>query len=197
VTLTSIESRASALAERIRSLRLQRGWTLEQMSKNSGVAISTLSKIENGLSSPTYDVLLRLAHGFQLDVAELFAPAQEHMGAGRRTIERKGNGEKHETPLYDHLVLCSQLANKRIMPFISKIKAHDVEVNEGWSSHAGEEFVYVLSGTIELHTEFYQPTVLEPGDCFYIDSRMKHRVINHGPEQATVLWISTRPDHLK
>ncbi|WP_300647528.1 XRE family transcriptional regulator [Paenalcaligenes sp.] len=197
MTLTSIESRASALAERIRSLRLQRGWTLEQMSKNSGVAISTLSKIENGLSSPTYDVLLRLAHGFQLDVAELFAPAQEHMGAGRRTIERKGNGEKHETPLYDHLVLCSQLANKRIMPFISKIKAHDVEVNEGWSSHAGEEFVYVLSGTIELHTEFYQPTVLEPGDCFYIDSRMKHRVINHGPEQATVLWISTRPDHLK
>lgn len=197
MTLTSIESRASALAERIRSLRLQRGWTLEQMSKNSGVAISTLSKIENGLSSPTYDVLLRLAHGFQLDVAELFAPAQEHMGAGRRTIERKGNGEKHETPLYDHLVLCSQLANKRIMPFISKIKAHDVEVNEGWSSHAGEEFVYVLSGTIELHTEFYQPTVLGPGDCFYIDSRMKHRVINHGPEQATVLWISTRPDHLK
>lgn len=197
MTLTSIETRASALAERIRSLRLQRGWTLEQMSKNSGVAISTLSKIENGLSSPTYDVLLRLAHGFQLDVAELFAPAQEHMGAGRRTIERKGNGEKHETPLYDHLVLCSQLANKRIMPFISKIKAHDVEVNEGWSSHAGEEFVYVLSGTIELHTEFYQPTVLEPGDCFYIDSRMKHRVINHGPEQATVLWISTRPDHLK
>lgn len=194
MTLSAIESGATALADRLRSLRLQRGWTLDQASKASGVAPSSLSKIENGLSSPTYDVLLRLARGFNLDVAELFVPAQEHMGAGRRTIERKGNGERHETPMYEHLVLCSQLANKRMMPFITRIKARGVTPNEGWSRHEGEEFVYVLSGEIELHTEFYQPATLSPGDCFYIDSRMQHRVINATDEDATVMWISTKPE---
>ncbi|MGG4605560.1 helix-turn-helix domain-containing protein [Paenalcaligenes sp. Me131] len=195
MTYSDVQASVSALAERIRSLRQHHGWTLEQASRATGVASSSLSKIENGLSSPTYDVLLRLARGFQVDIAELFAPPQEHMGAGRRTIERAGNGERHDTPMYEHRVLCSQLANKLIMPFISRIKAHDIDPQEGWSRHEGEEFVYVLSGSIELHTEFYQPVTLHQGDCFYIDSRMLHRVINHGNEgDAEVMWISTKAE---
>lgn len=188
------QSSESALAERLRMLRAQRGWTLGQTSKASGVAASTLSKIENGLMSPTYDVLLKLASGLDIDLAELFTPARDHMGAGRRSIERKGQGEIHETPLYHHRVLCSQLSHKRMMPFFTQIKAHHVNDIEGWSRHEGEEFVYVLSGSIELHTEYYEPEILETGDCFYIDSRMRHRVINHNGSQAEVLWVSTKPD---
>ncbi|TEA78362.1 XRE family transcriptional regulator [Allopusillimonas ginsengisoli] len=184
----------SALAERLKTLRLQRGWTQGQTGKASGVATSTLSKIENGLMSPTYDVLLKLAHGLGVDIAELFAPAQAHMGAGRRSIERKGHGEIHETPLYHHQLLCSQLSHKRMMPFHTRIKTHQLEDSEGWSHHDGEEFVYVLSGAIELHTEYYQPEILHAGDCFYIDSRMRHRVVNRGAEDAQVLWVSTRLD---
>ena len=185
----------SALADRLRSLRQQRGWTLGQTSKASGVATSTLSKIENGLMSPTYDILLKLANGLELDVAELFSPAQAHMGAGRRSIERQGKGDIHETPMYKHRILCSQLSHKRIMPFFTQIKKHTLQDDaEGWSCHEGEEFVYVLSGSIELHTEYYQPEILNEGDCFYIDSRMRHRVINHSKTIAEVLWISTQPD---
>jgi transcriptional regulator with XRE-family HTH domain len=194
VTNPEVHPSETALAGRIRSLRQQRGWTLGQASQATGVAPSSLSKIENGLTSPTYDVLLRIARGFNVDVAELFTPAQDHMGAGRRTIERAGNGELHDTPMYEHRVLCSQLANKRIMPFISRIKSHEIDPREGWSRHDGEEFVYVLKGSIELHTEFYQPAILHQGDCFYIDSRMLHRVINHGEEDAEVMWISTNPE---
>lgn len=184
----------SALADRLRDLRMQRGWTLGLTSKASGVATSTLSKIENGLMSPTYDILLKLAKGLDLDVAELFAPAQAHMGAGRRSIERQGHGEIHETPMYHHQLLCSQLSHKRMMPFFTRIKARTVGENEGWSQHEGEEFVYVLRGAIELHTEYYQPALLAEGDCFYIDSRMRHRVINQGPSDAEVLWVSTKPE---
>ena len=194
VTDNATLSSESALAERLRMLRAQRGWTLGQTSKASGVAASTLSKIENGLMSPTYDVLLRLASGLDIDLAELFTPARDHMGAGRRSIERKGEGEIHETPLYHHRVLCSQLSHKRMMPFFTQIKAHHVSDNEGWSRHEGEEFVYVLSGSIELHTEYYEPEILEAGDCFYIDSRMRHRVINRDGAQAEVLWVSTKPE---
>ncbi len=163
---TVVKEQQSALAGRLKALRLQRGWTQGQAGKASGISTSTLSKIENGLISPTYDVLLNLAHGLGVDVAELFVPAQAHMGAGRRSIERAGQGNLHDTPLYHHRLLCSQLANKRMMPFDSRIKAWTLEANEGWSRHEGEEFVYVLEGEIELHTEFYQPETLQAGDCF-------------------------------
>ncbi|WP_066457634.1 helix-turn-helix domain-containing protein [Castellaniella caeni] len=190
---TQVRERQSALAGRLKSLRLQRGWTQGQAGEASGVSVSALSKIENGLVSPTYDVLLRLAHGLGVDIAELFVPAQAHMGAGRRSIERAGQGELHDTPLYRHQLLCSQLAHKSMMPFRSVIKAFSLAPDEGWSRHDGEEFVYVLAGAIELHTEYYQPVTLSAGDCFYIDSRMRHRVINAGAHESEVLWLSTTP----
>lgn len=192
---STVQQRESALAERLKYLRLQRSWTQGQVSKASGVAVSTLSKIENGLMSPTYDVLLRLAHGLDVDVAELFAPAQAHMGAGRRSIERAGQGEIHKTPMYHHELLCTQLSHKSMMPFRTRILARQIAPDEGWSQHEGEEFVYVLNGEVELHTEFYQPEVLKAGDCFYIDSRMRHRVVNSSDQDAEVLWVSTEPQN--
>jgi len=180
------------LPQRLRQLRNDRGWTLEQTGKASGIAASTLSKIENGLISPTYDVLLRLAAGLDLDLSELFAPASHSMGVGRRVIERKGDGKAHPTPYYDHLLLCAQLSHKRMMPFRTRINAFDIKETEGWSQHDGEEFVYVLKGQIVLHTEFYEPEVLGEGDSFYIDSRMRHKLVNATAEPAEVLWVTTQ-----
>ena len=57
----------------MRSLRRDRGWTLETASARTGLSRSSLSKIENGRMSPTYDALLKLAGGFAIDVAELVA----------------------------------------------------------------------------------------------------------------------------
>lgn len=193
LSIDAVKERQSALAERLKSLRLRRGWTQGQAGDASGVSASAWSKIENGLMSPTYDVLLRLAHGLGVDVAELFVPAREHMGAGRRSIERAGEGEIHETPMYRHRLLCSQLSHKRMMPFRSTIKARDLAADEGWSRHEGEEFVYVLEGAVELHTEYYRSVILGAGDCFYIDSRMRHRLVNAGPRDAEVLWLSMAP----
>lgn len=191
---TLAQAQRSALAERLKTLRLQRGLTQGQVTQASGISTPTLSKIENGQLSPTYDVLLRLAHGLQVDIAELFVTAQSHMGAGRCSIERQGAGEIHDTPFYHHRLLCSQLANKKMMPFVSRIKKHRVKGEEGWSHHEGEEFVYVLAGQVQLHTEFYQPVTLNQGEGFYIDSRMRHRVISVSEHDAEVLWVSTTPE---
>jgi len=197
LNVAAVKEQQSALAGRLKALRLERGWTQGQAGKASGISTSALSKIENGLVSPTYDVLLRLAHGLGVDVAELFAPPQAQMGAGRRSIERAGQGSVHDAPLYRHRLLCAQLAHKRMMPFDSRIKAWTLAPDEGWSRHEGEEFVYVLEGEIELHTEFYRPEVLKPGDCFYIDSRMGHRIVNKSAIEARVLWVSTTPGELE
>ncbi|CAM5206667.1 Transcriptional regulator with XRE-family HTH domain OS=Castellaniella defragrans OX=75697 GN=HNR28_001860 PE=4 SV=1 [Castellaniella defragrans] len=188
------QAQKSELADRLKVLRQRGGLTQGQVAAAGGISTSTLSKIENGQLSPTYDVLLRLAHGLGVDVAELFVNAQSHMGAGRCSIEREGRGEIHDTPFYHHRLLCSQLANKQMMPFVSRIKKHHVHRDEGWSRHEGEEFVYVLRGVIELHTEFYRPATLKEGESFYIDSRMGHRVISLSEEDAEILWVSTTPD---
>ncbi|MHC8944933.1 XRE family transcriptional regulator [Advenella incenata] len=183
------------LMQRLRAVRQANDLTLEQAGRACGIAASTLSKIENGLMSPTYDVLQKLAIGLSLDVSELFTPAREPMGAGRCVVDRAGQGKVHKTRYYEHLLLCSQLSHKRILPFLTRITARDLTAFSDWNRHEGEEFVYVISGQIQLHTEFYSEATLGPGDSFYIDSRMGHRCISVSQEDAQVLWMATqRPE---
>src|ERR1035437_6005459 len=100
-------SSEALLGQRIRAQRNQLGWTLEQASQATGLARSTLSKIENGLMSPTYDALIKLAAGLNIDISELFESVETVSGSGRRSISRKGSGQNHHTPYYDHVLLCN------------------------------------------------------------------------------------------
>jgi transcriptional regulator with XRE-family HTH domain len=185
----------SELGPRVRGLRSQKGWTLESAARATGLARSTLSKIENGQMSPTYDALLKLAQGFAVDISELFEPhAAEGAGAtgsGRRSITRAGQGQPLPTPVYQHLLLCNDLSNKLMTPFHSSVTARAFEDFADWDRHAGEELLYVLQGEVELFTEFYEPERLGVGDCAYLDSRMGHRVISRSAEDAQLLWVST------
>ena len=62
------------LGQRVRELRKARHWTLEQAAQQAGLARSTLSKIENGQMSPTYEALKKLAEGLAISVPQLFTP---------------------------------------------------------------------------------------------------------------------------
>ena len=185
----------SELGQRIRGLRSQKEWTLDSAARATGLARSTLSKIENGQMSPTYDALLKLAQGFAVDISELFEPhAPEPVnaaGSGRRSISRAGSGQALPTPVYQHLLLCNDLSNKLMTPFHSTVTARAFEDFADWDRHAGEELIYVLQGVVELFTEFYEPERLRVGECAYLDSRMGHRVISRSKQDAQVLWVST------
>ncbi|PWV59123.1 helix-turn-helix domain-containing protein [Plasticicumulans acidivorans] len=183
----------TALGQRLRQLRQQRDWTLAQTAEACGVARSTLSKIENAQMSPTYDVLLRLADGFAVDVSELFTPAAHALGAARRSLTRAGEGQPHRARGYAHRLLCTDLAHKHMEPFVSRITVHLDDAPEDWSRHAGEEFIYVLAGHVRVFTEFYAPADLGPGDAYYLDSRMGHRVVSLNADDAEVLWVATHP----
>src|SRR5438105_1908289 len=97
----------AALGQRLRSLRAARHWTLGKASDATGLARSTLSKIENGLMSPTYDALTRLAAGFNIDVSELFSNGNERVAIGRRSVCRRGDGKVHATQCYEYALLCN------------------------------------------------------------------------------------------
>ncbi len=61
--------------------------------------------------------------------------------------------------------------------------------------HSGEEYIYVLEGRVKVHTEFYDPVILEPGESIYIDSNMGHAyVAADGCEEATVLGVCSSND---
>src|SRR6056297_396180 len=90
------------LGERVRELRKARKWTLEQAARQAGLARSTLSKIENGQMSPTYDALKKLATGLSISIPQLFTPPQAEQANGRLAVTKSGEGAAQATVTYEH-----------------------------------------------------------------------------------------------
>jgi transcriptional regulator with XRE-family HTH domain len=179
------------LGERLRKARRDSGWTLGDASERTGVARSTLSKIENGMTSPTFDILQKIVIGLSLDLVDLFDSRPHAAPPGRRSITRRGEGSRHPTRTYGLELLATDLVGKQFLPFKARIVARRLEDFEVWGRHEGEEFLLVLSGEVIVHTEFYAPARLVAGDSAYFDSRMGHAVISVSDEDAEVLWVSS------
>ncbi len=179
------------LGERVRELRKSRGWTLEQAASQAGLARSTLSKIENGQMSPTFDALKKLAVGLEITVPQLFTPPRDPRVSGRMAVTKTGDGQAHPTATYEHELLASALTKKTMLPYRARVRARSFEEFDGWVRHDGEEFLYVLTGEIRLITEFYEPVDMRRGDSAYYDASMGHNVISISQDDATILWVTS------
>ena len=178
----------------LRSLRKRKQLTLADVSTRTGLPISTLSKIETGKMSLSYDKLARLSAGLEVEIAQLFeSDAESTITAvhGRRSITRAGGGIAVETENYSHLYPGSDLLNKRLVPIVAEPHAQSIAEFGELIRHPGEEFVYVLDGTVDLHTDLYAPVRLEAGDSMYFDSGMGHAYIAVGLKRCRVLSICT------
>lgn len=179
------------LARRVRELRQARRWTLEQAAAAIGLARSTLSKIENGQMSPTYEALKKLAEGLGISVPQLFTPPSTAQITGRMAVTKGGEGVTHLTTTYEHELLANGLSPKKMLPYRARIRARSIEEFAGWVRHDGEEFLLVLTGIVRLFTEFYTPVELRRGDSAYYDATMGHNLISVSAEDATVLWVTS------
>lgn len=179
------------LGERVREIRKARDWTLEEAARRSGLARSTLSKIENAQMSPTFDAVQKLARGLGIDVPQLFTPSTGDKVMGRRTITRTGEGGVHPTSTYEHEMLASEITRKKMLPYKAVIRARSFEEFGQWVRHGGEEFLLVLSGSVQLLTELYAPVDLRTGDSAYYDASMGHCVISTSADDATILWVTS------
>ena len=178
------------LGWRVRDLRKARNWTLEQAAQQAGLARSTLSKIENGQMSPTYDALKKLAVGLDISVPQLFTPPVKDQINGRMVITKNGQGTAHATATYEHELLADGLTKKQMLPYRARVRARSIDEFDGWVRHDGEEFLYVLTGVIRLYTEFYEPIEMRRGDTAYYDASMGHNVVSLSNEDATILWVT-------
>lgn len=177
------------LGKRIKQLRMKAGLKMTDLAQATGLAQSTISKVESGAMSPTYDVLQKLAIGLRIDVARLFDDPPPRPAHGLRSVTKRGSGKRHVTPVYAHEVLCSDIHGKRMAPFITKILAHSLKEFPHLISHEGEEFFYVLDGEVVIYTDLYEPLKLTAGDSMYFDTSMGHATVSSGDRDATVLWV--------
>lgn len=194
--MSKIKSKSSArptLGRLLRSLRTRNDWTLKEMSKRTGIPLSTLAKVEHDRLTLTYDKLQQLSERLKIPMSELFAEPNgnpEQPVTARRSIGRIDRAIRVQTPNYDYYYLCSELRRKRMIPVLTRIRAKSVGEFGELVHHSGEEFIYVLEGRVEIHTEFYDPIVLEAGESIYIDSNMGHAyVAAEGCEEASVLGV--------
>lgn len=197
INSTNVESTVTplALGKRVKELRLAQNLTLEQASQLTGLARSTLSKIENEQISPTFSAVTKLAKGLGIALPQLFTEPKNEAtkpvaSAGRRDITRAGTGKPHPTPTYEHELLATQLSNKKMVPFKTNVHARSWGDYADWVRHEGEEFLYILSGSIILYTEFYEPIELNKGDSAYYDCEMGHALVSTSDKDAEVLWVT-------
>lgn len=195
MTSPRLHNGRAVLGQRVREVRKSRGKTLQDVGRVTGLSKSTLSKIENGTLSVSFDNLLKLATGLSIDLSTLFAEGQGEPsvqgGGGRRSVVRKGDGEIYETAMYRYELLCTDLTPKKIFPIVATLRAHSIASLRELIRHPGEEFAFVLEGNVEVRSEFYSPLTLAAGDCIYFDSTMGHALLSSGETDARILWVAT------
>lgn len=185
------------LGSALRAIRKERGWNLAEAAKRTGLAVSTLSKIENGQRSLTYDKLIELASSLQIDITRLFsgtaslAEGTAPIPLGRRSVQRVGSGFMIEAGVYSYRYLAEDLINKRFSPIVMELHAHSVTEFDGLLRHSGEEFAFALEGEVEVHTDLYAPLKLQVGESIYFDSNVGHAYLNAGAGPAKILIIAS------
>ncbi len=174
----------------IRHARIAQGLSLRALSARAGLPYSTLSKLENGKMALTYDKLIRLAQALNVDIKDIVAAEQPRaaVAIGRRSVTRAGEELEAESDRHAHHYPAADLLGKMMVPIIIDVQATSVEELGGIVRHAGEEYLYVLSGTMELHSDLYAPLPLGPGDSVYFDSGMAHGYVRTSP-RCTVLSV--------
>ena len=182
----------------MKSIRSRNGWTLKEMSAKSGIPVSTLSKVEHDRLTLSYDKLQQLSQRLNIRMSDLFAEDDEDQtprGTGRRSIGTIDQAVRVTTDNYDYHYLCTDLRQKRMIPIITRIRAHSAREFGDLVRHQGEEFIFVLEGEVEIHTEFYDPVALKTGQGIYLDSSMGHAyVVAEGYEEALVLGVCSSAD---
>lgn len=186
---------AEELGTRLRRIRFERGLTLQAAGAACGVGASTLSKIENGQASPAYGTLKRIAEGLGLTFEELISGRRGNQLSARRSVTRRSETLKFKSNRHRYQVHAKDLVRKAMIPLEMDILTSEPPSESDWSSHDGEEFIYVLAGEIEVYLEDYTPFRLKVGESAYIDSNMRHAFVAIGDTRARMLSVCFDPKH--
>jgi transcriptional regulator with XRE-family HTH domain len=166
----------------LRAVRRQRGLTLEQLAEQTGLTKSYLSKIERRQSTPSIAVALKVARALDVDVGRLFSEeaAEEKIAVDRAADRAGADGQRYR-------VLASSLLGKSMSPFV--VRPTGSVADDPHPEHAGQEFVFVHAGHVEL--DYGEMTItLGAGDSAYFDASVSHKIRALGDERAEVVVVA-------
>lgn len=168
---------------RLRQCRERVGLTLADTAGRVGVSTTHMSRIERGLRQPSIGVLLKLATLYGVGVGELVGEEP----APARKLVHAGTAEQHEGPDGVYTTL-SGLAH------FSGLEVIRLDVRKGrskqFSSHADEEWMYVLEGSVDVELG-EELLTLHAGDCLHFDARTSHSLSSLGEDETRLLIVSS------
>lgn len=177
------------IAERLYGLRTTTGKTIERMAEVTDSSIESYMKAESGETDFSFSFLLRCAKEFGVDVTELISGESQKLKYMQLT--RKGEGMALERAReFDYRHLAARLIHKGCEPFLvtAKYSKEEAEGEIHLTSHSGEEFNYVLSGTLRIKIGEHEE-IMNPGDSIYYDSSKPHGMVAINGENCTFLAI--------
>jgi transcriptional regulator with XRE-family HTH domain len=180
------------IGRNIRDIRKRTGVTLDYLAEEIGMTKSTLSKIETGKTSTSVATLLKIAEALGVEITEFFLKQRErppyiHTRKGFGQIVTR-DGSRFG---YTYEALANGMVDKLAEPFLCTVDRNDLT---GEFQHAGEEFVYILSGEI-IYTIGSDSITLKAGDSLYFDSSIVHtiRAISEMPVKLIFIMIPPSP----
>ncbi|MEX3012058.1 helix-turn-helix domain-containing protein [Hoeflea sp. TYP-13] len=179
------------IGSKLKAFRRAKSLSLSELAKLTNISEATLSRVENEQTPVSAHNLYILSQVLGVDITAFLGESANPIRNGVRSISRKSDQSPVETARYLTDVLCTDLANKKMHPAVNTVEKRSVAEVGGLASHPGEEFLYVVSGKLVLHTDFYAPLLLEEGDSIYFDGTMAHAYISGSDEPARILVITT------
>jgi len=185
----ALEKERGVLGERIRTAREMRGLSLDDISSRTGIDAATLNRIELNEMVPPLGQLIRLGKALDMKMGYFISPGVDKP----MTVVRRGRGQavarygkkKSQQYGYTYESLAPEKANRIMEPFIVTLLPTDAEE---FSTHDGQEFIYVLEGEMKVQVGD-QIELLQPGDAVYYDSTQPHLVKSATRAKTTILAV--------
>jgi transcriptional regulator with XRE-family HTH domain len=184
-----------AVTEKIRILCADRKMSVEDLAASSGLTVEQVKRIFQSDLIPSLASLIKIARALGVRLGTFLDDNQE-VGPviHRRSLAKEPvTFTSHQTSPNAHMdfiSLAGQKAGRNMEPFLIYIQSGSGK--EVFSSHEGEEFLYVLEGSITVHYG-QEEYVLEQGDSIYYDSIVDHLVTATGPNEAKILGVIYTP----
>ena len=179
-----------AIGSKLRRLRLRKSMGLLELSKHTGLSPALLSKLERDLMYPTLPTLLRIAMVFSVGLEYFFNPEERPVLEIVRKKDRLRFPESPDAAAVSYYFesLDFPVPNRALSSYLAEFEPVTAE-HSRFHDHPGTEFVYVLSGKLELRTADEQHELAE-GDAVYFDSAVPHAYRRTGSKRTTALVVT-------
>lgn len=168
---------AESVGQRVARLREQKGLSLQDVARRTGLAEDALAEIEKGASSPPLGVLVKLGKALDMKLGTLIAGGEDRPYTVVRVVDRRDMSRyphTRETSYgYSYQALAPMKQNRSMEPFLVTLREPTEQVAA--STHDGQEFIFVLEGKMEAIID-QDRVLLNEGDAIYYDSSVPHVV---------------------